>query len=109
MNTKHSICQYCQLHSSSSDSVDPRAVSDLTQIENLRYAIAIESFDTNYSAYCLDFPDCTAAGDTIESAKQALGKKLTQRLRRMLDNGEEIPLPKIIIKWIEIDIPTVNS
>ena len=72
----------------------------------LRYAIEIEHFDTNYSAYCLDFPNCVAAGDTAELAKKELARKLTQRLNLMVESGEEIPLPQTIIDWIDLDVPT---
>lgn len=67
----------------------------------MRYAIAIEKAESNYSAYVWDLPGCVATGSTIEEVKQEIAGAISFHLEGMQEEGLPIPLPLSLTDYVE--------
>jgi predicted RNase H-like HicB family nuclease len=59
----------------------------------MRYAVAIERGDRNYSAYEPDLPGCASVGDTLEEVEAEIREAIAFHLEGMRQDGLPIPSP----------------
>jgi predicted RNase H-like HicB family nuclease len=58
------------------------------------YLVIIHKAGSNYSAYTPELLGCGALGDTIEELVQAMAVSLSLHIEGMVEDGEEVPMPK---------------
>jgi predicted RNase H-like HicB family nuclease len=68
----------------------------------MRYAIIIESADSNYSGYVPDLPGCVATGATVEDTAQLLREAIKLHLAGLRQDGAEIPPPTTRVEYVEV-------
>ena len=73
-----------------------------TQSKIIRYAIAIERAESNYSAYVPDLPGCVATGATIEEAEQQIKAAIVFYLEELRQSGASIPEARTLYKYVEV-------
>ena len=66
----------------------------------MRYAVAIESAEGNYSAYVPDLPGCMAVGDTIEETQAAIREATRFHLAGLREDGDPIPEPVTVVDYV---------
>lgn len=67
----------------------------------MKYLIVIEKGKNNCSAYSPDVPGCAATGKTIEETLENIKTALEFHFEGVLENGEEIPMPKSLNYYLE--------
>ena len=67
----------------------------------MKYAIVIESGESNYSAYVPDLPGCVATGETLDEVKQEIRVAVELHLAGLREDGEPIPQPTILCDYVE--------
>lgn len=60
----------------------------------MKFLVIIEKGSKNYSAYSPDVLGCAATGKTVEKALQTMKEALEFHFEAMIEDGEEIPMPK---------------
>jgi predicted RNase H-like HicB family nuclease len=70
----------------------------------MRYAIAIEAGEHNYSAYVLDVPGCVATGSTIEEVIGEMRDALAAHLAVTAEYGEPIPQPTTLVEYVDVPV-----
>ncbi len=75
----------------------------------MRYAIAIEKANGNYSAYAPDVPGCAATGATLEEVKQQIQDALEFHFEGLQKDGLPIPEPTSHSDWVEVDFPVLAT
>jgi predicted RNase H-like HicB family nuclease len=68
----------------------------------MRYAVVIESGDTNYSAYVPNLPGCVAVGDTLEEIKAEIRNAVRFHIKMMKADGLEVPTPTSHVDYVEV-------
>jgi predicted RNase H-like HicB family nuclease len=69
----------------------------------MRYAVAIEKGDANYSAYVPDLPGCVAVGDTLEEVKVEIREAIEFHLEGMREDGSPIPTHSSLAEYVEVE------
>jgi predicted RNase H-like HicB family nuclease len=67
----------------------------------MKYLVIIETGENNYSAYTPDVSGCIATGKTVEETLRNMKEALEFHLEGMIEDGEDIPLPKGINFYLE--------
>jgi predicted RNase H-like HicB family nuclease len=67
----------------------------------MRYAMAIEKADGNYSAYVPDLPGCVATGDTVEAVEREIREAVRFHIEGLKEDGLPVPTPTSIADYIE--------
>ncbi|MBC7811977.1 MAG: type II toxin-antitoxin system HicB family antitoxin [Burkholderiales bacterium] len=67
----------------------------------MRYAVIIESGETNYSAYVPDLPGCVAVGDTIDETLREIQEAIRFHIDGLREDGIEVPEPTSIAEYVE--------
>jgi predicted RNase H-like HicB family nuclease len=68
----------------------------------MRYAIVIETAESNYSAYVPDLPGCVATGASIEEAEQAIRKAIVFHLEGLRADNLPVPQPSSKVDYVEV-------
>lgn len=68
----------------------------------MRYAVVIESGDTNYSAYVPDLPGCVAVGDTYAEITREIRDAIRFHVSMMRKDGLAIPEPTSRVEYVEL-------
>jgi predicted RNase H-like HicB family nuclease len=68
----------------------------------MRYAVAIEKGERNFSAYVPDLPGCVSVGDTLEAAKAEIREAIEFHLEGMREDGLPIPTPSSRAEYVEV-------
>lgn len=69
--------------------------------ELTRYLVVIERAEGNLSAYVPDLPGCVATGSDRKAVLQAIREAVEMHLACMAEEGEPIPEPEAIVKYVE--------
>ena len=67
----------------------------------MRYAVVIESGDTNLSAYVPDLPGCVAVGDTLEEVKTEIRDAIRFHIKMLEADGLPVPTPTSSVDYVE--------
>ena len=67
----------------------------------MKFSIIIEKSERNYSAYSPDVLGCAATGKSVEETLKNMREALEFHFEGMIENGEEIPVPKSLNYYIE--------
>lgn len=73
-----------------------------SQSRIIRYAIAIQKSESNYSAYVPDLPGCVAIGATIEEVEQQIKAAIVVYLEELRQSGSSIPEARTLCKYVEV-------
>jgi predicted RNase H-like HicB family nuclease len=68
----------------------------------MRYAIVIETAESNYSAYVPDLPGCVATGGTLKEAEAEIREAIAFHLDGLREDGLTIPLPSSVVEYLDI-------
>ncbi len=68
----------------------------------MRYAIVIETAESNYSAYVPDLPGCVATGATLDETEQAIREAIEFHLDGLKEDGLPIPAPSSRVDYVEV-------
>ncbi len=68
----------------------------------MRYAIVIETTESNYSAYVPDLPVCVATGATLDETEQAIREAIEFHLDGLKEDGLPIPAPSSRVEYVEV-------
>jgi predicted RNase H-like HicB family nuclease len=71
-------------------------------MDDMRYAIVIESGEGNYAAYVPDLPGCVATGDTIEETRQEIREAIEFHIEGLRADGLPIPEPSTAVVYVEV-------
>jgi len=66
-----------------------------------KYLVVIEKGANNYSAYSPDVSGCVAAGKSVEETLENMREALEFHFESMIDDGEEIPMPKSLNYYVQ--------
>lgn len=69
----------------------------------MRYGIAIEKLESNYSASVPDLPGCVATGATIEEIEQQIKEAVAFHLDGLREEGFPIPEPSTLCEYVEAE------
>lgn len=67
-----------------------------------RYAIVVESAESNFAAYVPDLPGCVATGDSIAEVESAIKDAIEMHLEGMAEDGLSIPEPACQVDYVEV-------
>ncbi len=67
----------------------------------MKFLVIIEKGAKNYSAYSPDVSGCAATGKSVEETLENMREALEFHIEGMLEDGEEIPLPKGLNYYLE--------
>lgn len=68
----------------------------------MRYTVAIERAENNYSAYVPDLPGCIATGATLEEVEQQIREAIEFHLEGMREDGIPAPQPSSRVEYIDV-------
>jgi len=68
----------------------------------MRYAIVIESADSNYSAYVPDLPGCVATGATIAETERAIREAIEFHLEGLRADDLPVPPASSRVDYVEV-------
>jgi predicted RNase H-like HicB family nuclease len=68
----------------------------------MRYAIAIEKAEGNYSAYIPDLPGCVTVEDTVEELMENMREAVEMHLEALQEDGLPIPEARTMCEYIEL-------
>ncbi len=68
----------------------------------MRYAIVIETAESNYSAYVPDLPGCVATGATLDETEQAIREAIEFHLDGRKEDGLPLPAPSSRVEYVEV-------
>ena len=68
----------------------------------MRYAVAIERAEGNYSAYVPDLPGCVATGATLEEVEREIREAVAFLVEGMREDGLPVPQPTSTVECIEL-------
>ena len=69
-----------------------------------KYLIIVEKSETGYSAYCPDVPGCVASAKSQQEVELEMKAALEFHLASMKKEGLEIPSPRSLSTYFEIDV-----
>lgn len=67
----------------------------------MRYAVAIEKANGNYSAYVPDLPGCIATGETVEAVGREIRAAIRFHIEGLRADGLEVPAATSIADYVE--------
>jgi predicted RNase H-like HicB family nuclease len=68
----------------------------------MRYAIAIEKAEGNYSAYVPDLPGCVATGGTVAEVEAEIREAIAFHLEGLREDGLPVPAPASQVEYVDI-------
>lgn len=68
----------------------------------MRYAIVIETAESNYSAYVPDLPGCAAAGATVAEVESQIRDAISFHVEGLLEDGLPIPPALSQVEYVEV-------
>lgn len=68
----------------------------------MRYAIAIEQAEGNYSAYVPDLPGCVATGTTIAEVESEIREAIAFHVEGLRADGLLIPNPQSQVDYVDV-------
>ena len=69
-----------------------------------RYAVVIESGESNLSAYVPDLPGCITTGRTVEEIEHNIREAIELHLEGLVEDGALIPEPTTAVSYIELQV-----
>lgn len=67
-----------------------------------RYAVVVEHFRANYSAYVPDLPGCVATGESMEDTLANVREAIALHLRGLHEDGLPVPDPSSTTTYVEV-------
>jgi len=74
-----------------------------------KYLIVVEKSRTGYSAYSPDVLGCIATGKTIDKTIASIKSALKLHLSAMVEDGEEIPKPRGVQSYLDVEKDSVGE
>ena len=68
----------------------------------MRYAIVIESADSNFSAYVPDLPGCIATGNSVEETETSIREAIEFHLDGLKEDNIPIPPASSRVDYVEV-------
>lgn len=68
----------------------------------MRYAIVIETAESNFSAYVPDLPGCIATGDSVEEAERSIREAIEFHLDGLRQDNLPIPPASSRVDYVEV-------
>ena len=68
----------------------------------MRYAIVIETADSNFSAYVPDLPGCIATGNSVEEAETSIREAIEFHLDGLKEDNIPIPRASSRVDYVEV-------
>ena len=68
----------------------------------MRYAIVIETADSNFSAYVPDLPGCIATGNSVEEAETSIREAIKFHLDGLREDNIPIPPASSRVDYVEV-------
>ena len=68
----------------------------------MRYAIVIETAESNFSAYVPDLPGCIATGNSVEETEQSIREAIEFPLDGLREDNLPIPPASSRIDYVEV-------
>ena len=68
----------------------------------MRYAIAVEKSEDNYSAYVSDLPGCVATGLTLEETENEIRAAIEFHIEGLQEDGLAVPQPVSIAEYLDV-------
>ncbi len=68
----------------------------------MRYAIVIETAESNFSAYVPDLPGCIATGSSVEEAERSIREAIEFHLDGLREDNLPIPAASSRVDYVEV-------
>ena len=68
----------------------------------MRYAIVIETADSNFSAYVPDLPGCIATGNSVEETETSIREAIEFHLDGLREDNMPIPPASSRVDYVEV-------
>jgi len=68
----------------------------------MRYAIVIETAESNFSAYVPDLPGCIATGNTVEDTETSIREAIEFHLDGLREDNLPIPPASSRVDYVEV-------
>ena len=68
----------------------------------MRYAIVIETAESNFSAYVPDLPGCIATGDSVEETERSIREAIEFHLDGLREDNLPIPPASSRVDYVEV-------
>jgi predicted RNase H-like HicB family nuclease len=68
----------------------------------MRYAIVIETAESNFSAYVPDLPGCIATGNSVEEAEKSIREAIEFHLDGLREDNLPIPAASSRVDYVEV-------
>lgn len=68
----------------------------------MRYAIVIETSESNFSAYVPDLPGCIATGNSVEETERSIREAIEFHLDGLRDDNLPIPPASSRVDYVEV-------
>ncbi len=68
----------------------------------MRYAIVIETADSNFSAYVPDLPGCIATGNSVEETETSIREAIEFHLDGLRQDNIPIPPASSRVDYVEV-------
>jgi len=68
----------------------------------MRYAIVIETAESNFSAYVPDLPGCIATGTTVEDTEKSIREAIEFHLDGLREDNIPIPPASSRVDYVEV-------
>jgi predicted RNase H-like HicB family nuclease len=68
----------------------------------MRYAIVIETAESNFSAYVPDLPGCIATGDSVEETESSIREAIEFHLDGLREDNLPIPPASSRVDYVEV-------
>jgi len=68
----------------------------------MRYAIVIETAESNFSAYVPDLPGCIATGKSVEEAEKSIREAIEFHLDGLREENLPIPAASSRVDYVEV-------
>ena len=67
----------------------------------MRYAIVIETANTNYSGYVPDLPGCVTTGATPDEVARELREAIRFHIEGLIEDGLPVPPPTAVAQYVD--------
>jgi len=68
----------------------------------MRYAIVIETAESNFSAYVPDLPGCIATGNSVEGTEKSIREAIKFHLDGLREDNLPIPPASSRVDYVEV-------
>jgi len=68
----------------------------------MRYAIVIETAESNFSAYVPDLPGCIATGKSVEEAEKSIREAIELHIDGLREDNLPIPAASSRVDYVEV-------